>query len=174
MTNGETEYYAQGLLEDQSNTKLTTLGREQADKARNIINSLNLKSVVYSSLVRSLKTAGIACQDLRCLKKEDNKLKDCNFGDLEGKDKSLFNKVIGTSSYKGENLRDYQVRIMGVLKEILEKNENALIIAHTSGLQVIQASLKIKIKDVENGSVVKFIAPKKDGDKWSMHIMEQN
>ena len=132
-------YYVHGTTYDNEAKKcsgwkqveLNDLGKEQA---------LNLgKNTPYkfdvlftSDLKRAVDSASLAFPSFK--PKQDARLRECNYGDYDGKDKKLvvYEDHIDISFPNGESLKDVEARIKDFLKYIYKnyKGKTIGIIAH--------------------------------------------
>ena len=132
-------YYVHGTTTDNAshkcsgwrNAQLNELGKEQAiNLGKNTPYSFD---VLYTSdLDRAIETAHLAFSSFQSI--EDSRLRECNYGDLDGEDKKLvvFEDHIQEPFPKGESLKDVEKRMREFLKELEKKHPNQTIgiIAH--------------------------------------------
>lgn len=85
-----------------------------------------------SGLVRAIDSANIAFPNV--IKIQDKRLRECNYGDLDGKDKHLiiYEEHINVPFPNGESLKEVEFRIRDFIKDILKeyKGKTIGIVAH--------------------------------------------
>lgn len=112
-------------------TELNELGKEQAiNLGKNTIYKFDL--LFTSDLVRAEETARLAFPEFDAI--SDKRLRECNYGDYDGKDKKLvvYENHINDPFPNGESLMDVENRMRDFLKYINEqyKGNTIGIIAH--------------------------------------------
>ncbi len=88
-------YFVHGTTYDNASKKcsgwkqveLNDLGREQALNLGKVNKDINFDVIFTSDLVRAIESANIAFPNV--LKIQDKRLRECNYGDLDGEDKHL-------------------------------------------------------------------------------------
>ena len=132
-------YYVHGTTTDNavhkcsgwSNVELNDLGKEQAvNLGKNTPYSFD---VLYTSdLTRAMDSAKLAFPEFQAT--ADKRLRECNYGDLDGKDKKLviYEDHIEEPFPNGESLKDVEERVREFLSEVREKHPDQTIgiIAH--------------------------------------------
>ena len=127
-------YYVHGTTYDNASKKcsgwkqveLNDLGKEQAKNLG--INTPYKFDVLFSSdLIRAIESANLAFPDIE--KYQDKRLRECNYGDYDGEDKSLvvYEEHINEPFPNGESLKDVEKRIRDFLKYILENYQDKTI-----------------------------------------------
>ena len=108
---------------------LNDLGREQAQKLGNISRERGDRfDVMYTSdLKRAIESSNIAFPEIK--KITDNRLRECNYGVLDGEHKSLviYEEHINNSFPNGESLKDVENR-MREFVDYLKSNYSGKII----------------------------------------------
>ena len=88
--------------------------------------------IFTSDLIRAIDSANIAFPNIP--KIQDQRLRECNYGDLDGEDKQLviYEEHIYTPFPNGESLKDVEERIDNFIKDIKEKYKGKTIgiVAH--------------------------------------------
>lgn len=127
-------YYVHGTTFDNASKKcsgwkqveLNDLGKEQA---KNLGKNTPYKfDVLFSSdLIRAIESANIAFPNVE--KYQDERLRECNYGDLDGEDKKfvVYEEHVDVPFPNGESLKDVEVRIRKFLKDICEKYKGKTI-----------------------------------------------
>lgn len=146
-------YYVHGTTMDNiehkcsgwSNVELSDLGKEQAvNLGKNTPYSFD---VLYTSdLNRAMESAKLAFPTFKAV--SDSRLRECNYGDLDGKNKKLvvYEDHIDESFPNGESLKDVEKRVREFLKDVYKKHSNQTvgIIAHRApqlALEVISKKI---------------------------------
>ena len=88
-------YFVHGTTYDNASKKcsgwkqveLNELGKEQAANLGKLNSNIDFVFIFTSDLVRAIKTANIAFPNVK--KIQDERLRECNYGDLDGQDKHL-------------------------------------------------------------------------------------
>ena len=133
-------YFVHGTTYDNANKKcsgwkqieLNDLGREQAANLGKINSKIKFDVIFTSDLVRAIESANIAFPNVP--KIQDKRLRECNYGDLDGEDKNLivYEKHVNESFPNGESLKDVEKRIKSLIDDILKdyKGKTIGIVAH--------------------------------------------
>lgn len=133
-------YFVHGTTYDNASKKcsgwkqveLNDLGREQALNLGKVNKDINFDVIFTSDLVRAIESANIAFPNV--LKIQDKRLRECNYGDLDGEDKHLivYEEHIDENFPNGESLIDVENRIRDFINYLLEnyKGKTIGIIAH--------------------------------------------
>ena len=112
-------YFVHGTTNDNINGKcsgwkqaeLSDLGKERAIKLGQIRKNTHLDIIFTSDLVRAIDSANLAFPSVKHI--QDIRLRECNYGDLDGKDKSLviYEEHIDNPFPNGESLKDVEKRV---------------------------------------------------------------
>ena len=113
-------------------SKLTDLGKERAIKLGQTRKDICFDIIFTSDLVRAIDTANLAFPNVKNI--QDKRLRECNYGDLDGKDKSLviYENHIDKPFPNGESLKDVEKRVRSFI-DFLKNNYEAKtvgIVAH--------------------------------------------
>ena len=112
--------------------ELTDIGKERAIKLGEIRKDTNFDIIFTSDLVRSIDTANLAFPNVK--KIQDKRLRECNYGNLDSRDKSLvvYEEHIEKPFPNGESLRDVEKRIKDFISFLKENYEGKTIgiVAH--------------------------------------------
>lgn len=127
---------------------LTELGKEQAINLGN--NTPYKFDVLFTSdLIRAVESASLAFPNMIPIK--DKRLRECNYGDLDGMDKSkvIYDEHIDIPFSNGESLHDVENRVREFLKYINDNYKGKVIgiIAHRApqlALEVITKHISWK------------------------------
>ena len=138
----EITYFVHGTTIDNLNKKatgwlpgeLSEKGKEQAKNLANIIKDDCFDLVFCSDLKRAIDSAHIDFygRDIQII--SDSRLRECNYGDLDGKDSSLvvYSDHIYDSFPSGESLIDVENRIKNFIDYLIENynGKRVAIVAH--------------------------------------------
>lgn len=112
--------------------KLTELGKVQAKNLGKVNSDINFDIIFTSDLIRAIDSANIAFPNVE--KVIDERLRECNYGDLDGEDKNLiiYEEHINVPFPNGESLKNVEERINSFINEIKEKYKGKTIgiVAH--------------------------------------------
>lgn len=148
-------YFVHGTTIDNENKKctgwlpgkLSEKGINQVKELKKIINIDDYDVVITSDLTRAIDSTKILFEneDLIYL---DNRLRECNYGELNGKDSSLVNYYthISETFPNGESLKDVEKRMTNFCKYLINyyDNKNVAIVAHKAP----QLALDVLTKDM--------------------------
>lgn len=101
--------------------ELTKLGKERAIQLGEKNKNIDFDVIFTSDLIRAIDSAKLAFPNVKHI--QDKRLRECNYGDLDGKDKSLvvYEEHIDTPFPNGESLKDVEKRIKEFI-EFLKEN----------------------------------------------------
>ena len=146
----ETDWNREGRLQGHTNTNLSERGWIQADELARKLKKLEVRKIVSSDLKRSRETASAIKEYINVPVIYDARLRECNFGFLEGGKKnpdglwhgSYFNYDF--TKYGGESRDAVLRRHSSLLDELSQDNspEPILLIGHGTGLNTLLAHLK--------------------------------
>ncbi len=112
--------------------ELNELGKEQALNLGNVNKDIKFDVIFTSDLIRAIDSANIAFPNVK--KIQDKRLRECNYGDLDGEDKKLivYEDHIDVPFPNGESLKDVEVRVQSFINDILKeyKGKTIGIVAH--------------------------------------------
>ena len=132
FVHGTTYDNAIGKCSGWKQARLTDIGKERAIKLGEIRKDTHFDIIFTSDLIRSIESANLAFPNVK--KIQDRRLRECNYGDLDGKDKSLvmYEEHIGKPFPNGESLRDVEKRIKDFIYFLKENYEGKTIgiVAH--------------------------------------------
>lgn len=133
-------YFVHGTTYDNASEKcsgwkqveLNDLGKEQAKNLGNVTKDLKFDVIFTSDLVRAIDSANIAFPSYEKIR--DERLRECNYGDYDGKSKNLvvYEEHITNSFPNGESLKDVEKRIKSFVNYIKENYDGKTvgIVAH--------------------------------------------
>ena len=147
-------YFVHGTTYDNASKKcsgwkqveLNDLGKEQAANLGKINKNIKFDVIFTSDLIRAIDSVNIAFPSV--MKIQDKRLRECNYGDLDGKDKSLiiYEEHIDDAFPNGESLKDVEKRIRSFIKDVIEKYKGKTIgiVAHRAP----QLAFEVITKDI--------------------------
>ena len=153
-------YFVHGTTFDNANSKcsgwkqvnLNEQGKEQAKRLGEITN-YKFDTLFTSDLVRAVDSASLAWPNLK--KIQDKRLRECNYGDFDGKDKSLvkYEEHINKPFPNGESLIDVQNRIENFIEFLKQNYDNKTIgiVAHRAP----QLALEVLTKNITWDEAIK-------------------
>lgn len=119
-------YFVHGTTYDNATEKcsgwkqveLNELGKKQAKNLGELTKNLKFDVLFTSDLVRAVDSANIAWPKYE--KIHDKRLRECNYGDYDGKSKSLviYEEHIDKAFPNGESLKDVEKRIADFIEYI--------------------------------------------------------
>ena len=146
-------YFVHGTTFDNASSKcsgwkqvnLNEQGKEQAKRLGEITN-YKFDALFTSDLIRAVDSANLAWPNLKKL--QDKRLRECNYGDFDGKDKSLvkYEEHINKPFPNGESLIDVQNRIENFIEFLKQNYDNKTIgiVAHRAP----QLALEVLTKNI--------------------------
>lgn len=147
-------YFVHGTTYDNATKKcsgwkqvdLNELGREQAANLGKINSNITFDIVFTSDLIRAIDSANIAFPN--ALKIQDKRLRECNYGVLDGKDKNLiiYEDHIDIPFPNEESLKDVEKRIREFIYDVKENYSGKTIgiVAH----RATQLALEVITKNI--------------------------
>ena len=132
FVHGTTYDNAMGKCSGWKQVELTDIGKERAIKLGEIRKDTHFDIIFTSDLVRAIDSANLAFPNVK--KIQDRRLRECNYGDLDGGDKSLilYEEHIEKPFPNGESLKDVEKRIKDFITFLKENYEGKTIgvVAH--------------------------------------------
>lgn len=145
FVHGTTYDNASGKCSGWKQVELNDLGKEQAV---NLGKNTDYKfDVLFTSdLIRAIKSSKLAWPEIDSI--QDARLRECNYGDYDGEDKSLvvYENYIDTNFPNGESLKDVEKRIRDFVEFLKENYDGKTvgIVAHRApqlALEVITKNM---------------------------------
>lgn len=148
-------YFVHGTTTDNENDKstgqnpgvLSALGIQQSKDLKNQINLEVIDFVISSDLQRAIDSANYTFKNEKEIL-HDNRIRECNYGDLNGADSSLVidEEHIEIPFPNGESLKDVEKRIRNFCHYLLENyNEKTIaLVAHKAP----QLALEVITKNI--------------------------
>ena len=148
FVHGTTTDNAEKLCSGWKEAMLNELGKEQAENLGKVIREKKIKFdvLITSDLQRAMDSSNIAFPEYK--KITDNRLRECNYGDLDGKHKSLviYEEHIENKFPNGESLKDVENRIREFIQFLKENysGKTVGIVAHRAP----QLALEVVTKNI--------------------------
>ena len=151
-------YFVHGTTYDNASKKcsgwkqveLNDLGREQAINLGKINSNISFDVIFTSDLIRAIDSAELAFPDAK--KIQDKRLRECNYGDLDGGDKKLivYEEHIQKKFPNGESLKDVEERVQDFINDISKEYSGKIIgiVAHRAP----QLALDHKVRHRNDGA----------------------
>jgi len=155
FVHGTTTDNAAKLCSGWKQAMLNELGKEQAKDLGNIIKEKGIKfDVIFTSdLKRAIDSSNIAFPDNK--KVIDNRLRECNYGNLDGEHKSLviYEEHIDIPFPNGESLKDVEERIKEFIKYLKKEYSGKTIgiVAH----RATQLAFEVLTKNISWEEAIK-------------------
>ena len=126
---------------------LSEKGIEQSTKLREQINLDEIDFVISSDLKRAIDSAKNIFKDSKMIL-QDKRIRECNYGDLNGKDSSLvkYEEHINIQFPNGESLQEVEKRLRNFCNYLLE-NYNVKTVALVSH-KAPQLALEVITKNI--------------------------
>ncbi|MBI2024285.1 histidine phosphatase family protein [Candidatus Giovannonibacteria bacterium] len=151
----ETDWNKQGLLQGWTDIGINEAGWVQAEELAKNLAQLKFKfnKVVSSDLKRSVETASVLSSYLKIPVLQDRRLRECGFGEFEGKPREKVSEKYSEVSYDfepfgGESRDQVLRRHLALLDDLSfdqgeEKDQNyTLLVGHGTGLNTVLHHLK--------------------------------
>jgi 2,3-bisphosphoglycerate-dependent phosphoglycerate mutase len=122
---GETEWNLAGKLQGHRDSPLTVKGHQQAATLASALSNRQISRVYSSDLGRAVQTARAVVEHLGVELIRDERLRERNFGDLEGQPRSELDRFRRDPDYVisgGESFRQAYERSVACLEELAGQN----------------------------------------------------
>lgn len=133
LRHGQTDWNKARRVQGQTDIPLNAKGLEQAARAQEFLQSLNIQTICYSPLERAKKTAEIVNETLQCSMVSLDNLKENNFGVREGDTPGDWIGEWRTGKLvipQAETYVEYRERVLLGVNEALAHPGPVLIVAH--------------------------------------------
>lgn len=172
VRHGQTEWNNLKKMQGHADIPLNSIGLEQAEKLKEKLAKKQYDVVYCSPLIRARQTAGIINDGKNITVIYDERLKERDYGEYEGTNKSSFSyddfwAYSKNIRYKSaENVQDFFARIYSFLDELKEKysGETVLIVCHAGVLKAIECYTNGMMPDDKIGSFLPDNASIQDYD----------
>lgn len=137
LRHGETNWNKEGKIQGSVEVELSKQGELQIREISKVIKDMDIDKVYVSPLIRTVQTAKIITQECNLEYEIEDRLKERNFGELEGTLKSSinFNEVwdfnINSNYGNGECVEEFFDRISDYLDDLSQQDyKHVLLITH--------------------------------------------
>lgn len=138
VRHGLTDWNVEGKIQGDTDIPLNDIGRSQAREAQKLLHDINFDFVIASPLSRAYETASIINETHHKEIIVDERLRERNFGDLEGNSielsrvKTMWDPLVNYKPNNGESFLDVEKRINEFLDELKANvsSKTILIVAH--------------------------------------------
>jgi alpha-ribazole phosphatase len=151
VRHGETELNRKGCYYGWTDCELSGVGEKQAMMLKNALKEVNFDVVISSDLKRAKDTAVIVKGEREIKILKDERLRELNFGEWEGRHYTVISKQYlkdweawikdwqNTVLPKGESFTDMYARVRQCIDEILEKykDKDILMVSHQGVLRIV-------------------------------------
>jgi len=143
VRHGQTDWNVEKKTQGHADIPLNEKGRKQAKSLSSNISKLGVEKIVSSDLLRAKETAEILNKVFGVSLVFDKRLREINYGDLEGIPRDtlkpemwdIFNKT--PEKLNAEPFVDVFTRIKTFFDELSDTNENILVVTHGGPLRMI-------------------------------------
>jgi alpha-ribazole phosphatase/probable phosphoglycerate mutase len=148
FVHGTTTDNEKGIATGWNPGELSVLGREQSTKLKEQIRGRKFDVVFCSDLKRAVDSAKLTFEGKVPIIQQDRRLRECNYGDLNGGDsekvESMIIEHINKPFPNGESYKDVEKRIRNFLDELLEKwpGKKVAIVAHKAPQLALDVIIK--------------------------------
>jgi alpha-ribazole phosphatase/probable phosphoglycerate mutase len=158
IRHGETKENRLGLIIGQNPGHLSTTGKQSLVNLKKSIDLLHIDVVYSSDLKRCVDSAKLLFTGRNVDIKLESRLREINFGDLQGKPfsalKGDYLHDIGRKFPGGESNEEFIKRTIDAVNDIVKSKsaKDIVIICHSGTISIIQAAVKNKkfIDELEN------------------------
>lgn len=151
IRHGQSEWNQKSIVQGQKDTKLSHLGKKQAEKLGIRFSNEKIDYIYSSDLSRAFNTAKIIADKINMTVIVDKSIREINFGSWEGltieeiKSKYKEDYILWKQNpdklqvQGGESLEVLQKRSLDFIHELLNKHKgkNIAIVSHTATLKVL-------------------------------------
>lgn len=136
VRHGETDYNKEGRMQGFLDIPLNSTGEKQAYQAKENLKDIKIDKIYASPLSRAVKTAKIINENYNLEISFDDRLKELNTGEIQGKIVSSFSQEYldyyfeHPKEFGAETIQEFCDRVESFFKEIENSSENILIVAH--------------------------------------------
>lgn len=155
VRHGQTEWNILKKMQGSKDIPLNDKGIEQAYITKSNLENIKFDLIIVSPLIRAKQTAEIISKDRSCKTILENRIKERDYGEFEGVQKSDFSYLdfwsyTQNNKYEyGENIQLFFKRIYDFLDELKEKykNKDILIVTHGGVTKAIECYFNGMMKD---------------------------
>ena len=155
VRHGETMFNVKHKIQGWCDSPLTKQGIQQAKNVGVNLKEIEFETCYCSTSERVIDTANLILTDRNVLIQPTKKLKEMNFGELEGESEEELLKVQhlflseGMRQFGGESMKDVTDRMNETLEMIANnhKDGNILLVSHGGAIMNLLCSIKPEIYD---------------------------
>ena len=162
VRHGQTDWNVESKMQGGASEKeLNEIGIKQAEEARELLKNKKYDIVISSPMNRAIKTAEIINSGKNIEIITDERIRERMLGELEGhqvtpeREKEIWDYNKNVDIKGGENLHQFEKRILDFVNEIKEKysNKTVLVVAHGGVAKVLKSYLYGMPKDNNLSSI---------------------
>ena len=156
ISNGETLFDTQNRIQGQCDSPLTDKGIQHAKQLKEKLKEISFQHTFVSTSERTRDTTDIILDGKKY--QTDDRLKDINYGELEGSPITEELKNIHYSNVGGENLEDIKKRLKEFIRDITDMcndQENVLLVSHKNIYSILMEVLGRK-EEMINADIHSF------------------
>ncbi len=175
IRHGQTTTNLEEIATGQIDVHLTPLGVSQAEKCRDVIDSVGFEPsvVIHSALIRTKETADIINQNLQCALHSEPGINEQYYGDWEGKAwKDILPEIEqrGENPPHGETQEQFVTRINKAIQSILERfSGSPLIVSHAGVFKALCLQYGCSLGKIENGVLYEFRFSESGNFPWEIY-----
>jgi broad specificity phosphatase PhoE len=180
IRHGETDWNFKKRCMGQSDIPLNITGKKQAEHAKRLLCNADIETICFSPLVRAKETALILNEILDCPLVEIENLKECQWGEQEGKlkgDGSIFNKwKEGDTPFGAESFAKFLQRTVEAINEALN-HPKPLIVAHGGIYWALLKSIGQEnnpLSKLPNATPIYHRTPTATNESWFIKALEES
>ncbi len=141
----ETEFNKRGIIQGHADSSLTEKGRRTAEKLGEWLKDKEIAKIYSSDLGRCLETSRIINQQLKVKIIQKKELRECNFGDFNGRSATIIRKNFDLKDAnlvlpRGESFNQMRKRVLEFIWRLKEEKP-ILIVAHEGCLRAILSEI---------------------------------
>ena len=143
IRHGETEWNKKEILQGHKDSPLTLKGKKDVENLGKILEKKKIEVIYTSDLGRCVQTAEIINKRLKIKLVKTKKLRERDYGSLNGKPNKEIRKVLDLSNLdekapEGESFNQLKKRVINFLKLLnKEKFKRILVVTHDEALRAI-------------------------------------
>ena len=171
LRHGETPESRDGILQGQSETQLTAVGREMAETAGHRLSEIPLGSIYASPLKRAWRTASIISVLTGVPVYPLPGLMERNWGMYQGQPKDL--RPSSPNPESAEPIADFTGRIVQAIESISGPSP-VLIVTHSGVFRIVCEHIGIPVDrsiSVTSGQILKFEPPTDRRSSWRISVV---
>lgn len=175
-SHGNRLHYPTGSMD----TRLTRLGRQQADETAAIIAGLDDQPdiLISSTLVRARHTAAAIAREIKKPMRVDRLLCEQHYGDYQGLHKTKVHAESGAEWWRnpkaGESFDRFTTRVVGRLAHWLNRPGLPMFVAHGGVFSAFAAAYGHDLRNIPNAGAFLFDPSVEHGKIiWTLHRLDE-